>query len=132
MTLRRRFLPEKKTRRILTARDDLVYYPGSLARSSAAMSCTLLSNVKDVVFPVLKAPLPPPFWQVDCPGHASLIRTIIGGAQILDMMLLVGEAKMLTYCIFVIFLLASSTSTPLSVSSPMPGGHSTRPSKLDG
>lgn len=26
---------------------------------------------------------------VDCPGHASLIRTIIGGAQIIDMMLLV-------------------------------------------
>ena len=25
---------------------------------------------------------------VDCPGHASLIRTIIGGAQIIDMMLL--------------------------------------------
>ena len=24
---------------------------------------------------------------VDCPGHASLIRTIIGGAQIIDMML---------------------------------------------
>ena len=26
---------------------------------------------------------------VDCPGHASLISTIIGGAQIIDMMLLV-------------------------------------------
>ncbi|CAF1155219.1 unnamed protein product, partial [Rotaria sordida] len=26
---------------------------------------------------------------VDCPGHASLIRTIIGGAQIIDLMLLV-------------------------------------------
>ncbi len=26
---------------------------------------------------------------MDCPGHASLIRTIIGGAQIIDMMLLV-------------------------------------------
>ncbi len=26
---------------------------------------------------------------VDCPGHASLIRTIIGGAHIIDMMLLV-------------------------------------------
>lgn len=31
------------------------------------------------------------FLQVDCPGHASLIRTIIGGAQIMDVMLLVGE-----------------------------------------
>lgn len=26
---------------------------------------------------------------VDCPGHASLIRTIIGGAQIIDMVMLV-------------------------------------------
>ncbi|KAK9906478.1 hypothetical protein WJX75_002571 [Coccomyxa subellipsoidea] len=29
------------------------------------------------------------FTLVDCPGHASLIRTIIGGAQIIDLMLLV-------------------------------------------
>jgi len=29
------------------------------------------------------------FTLVDCPGHASLIRTIIGGAQIIDMFLLV-------------------------------------------
>ena len=29
---------------------------------------------------------------VDCPGHASLIRTIIGGAQIIDMALLVVDA----------------------------------------
>ncbi|KAJ1450190.1 putative selenocysteine-specific elongation factor, selB [Pelagophyceae sp. CCMP2097] len=29
---------------------------------------------------------------VDCPGHASLIRTIIGGAQIIDMMLLIVDA----------------------------------------
>jgi len=29
---------------------------------------------------------------VDCPGHASLIRTIIGGAQIMDMALLVIDA----------------------------------------
>ncbi len=26
---------------------------------------------------------------MDCPGHASLLRTIIGGAQIIDMMFLV-------------------------------------------
>jgi selenocysteine-specific elongation factor len=31
------------------------------------------------------------FTLVDCPGHASLIRTIIGGAQIIDMMLLVVD-----------------------------------------
>lgn len=29
---------------------------------------------------------------VDCPGHASLVRTIIGGASIIDMMLLVIDA----------------------------------------
>jgi selenocysteine-specific elongation factor len=29
---------------------------------------------------------------VDCPGHASLIKTIIGGAQIIDMVLLVVDA----------------------------------------
>lgn len=29
---------------------------------------------------------------VDCPGHAALIRTIIGGAQIVDMLLLVIDA----------------------------------------
>ena len=29
------------------------------------------------------------FTLVDCPGHASLIRTIIGGAHIMDFMLLV-------------------------------------------
>jgi translation initiation factor IF-2 len=28
---------------------------------------------------------------VDCPGHASLIRTIIGGAQIIDLMMLVVD-----------------------------------------
>ena len=32
------------------------------------------------------------FTLVDCPGHASLIRTIIGGAQIIDVMLLVVDA----------------------------------------
>jgi len=29
---------------------------------------------------------------VDCPGHASLIKTIIGGAQIIDLMMLVVDA----------------------------------------
>ncbi|KAL7676246.1 hypothetical protein ACOME3_002502 [Neoechinorhynchus agilis] len=32
------------------------------------------------------------FSLVDCPGHASLIRTIIGGAQIIDMMILVIDS----------------------------------------
>ena len=31
------------------------------------------------------------FTLVDCPGHASLIRTIIGGAQIIDMAILVVD-----------------------------------------
>ncbi|ROT64706.1 hypothetical protein C7M84_017337 [Penaeus vannamei] len=31
------------------------------------------------------------FTLVDCPGHASLIRTIIGGAQIIDAMMLVVD-----------------------------------------
>jgi len=38
---------------------------------------------------------PPKYLQmtlVDCPGHASLIRTIIGGAQIIDVVLLVVDA----------------------------------------
>ncbi|KEG14139.1 selenocysteine-tRNA-specific elongation factor [Trypanosoma grayi] len=30
---------------------------------------------------------------VDCPGHASLIRTILGGAQIIDIMILVVDAS---------------------------------------
>jgi translation initiation factor IF-2 len=48
-----------------------------------------------------QVPAPPPvaaagydhvqFTLVDCPGHASLIRTIIGGAQIMDVMLLVVD-----------------------------------------
>ena len=29
------------------------------------------------------------FTLVDCPGHASLIRTVVGGAQIMDLMILV-------------------------------------------
>lgn len=32
------------------------------------------------------------FTLVDCPGHASLIKTIIGGAQIIDFMILVIDA----------------------------------------
>lgn len=33
------------------------------------------------------------FTFVDCPGHASLIRTIIGGAQIIDLMILVIDVN---------------------------------------
>jgi selenocysteine-specific elongation factor len=30
---------------------------------------------------------------VDCPGHASLIKTVIGGAQIIDLMFLVIDVN---------------------------------------
>lgn len=33
------------------------------------------------------------FTFVDCPGHAKLIKTIIGGAQIIDVMILVIDIK---------------------------------------
>lgn len=59
----------------------------------------------DLGFSSFMAPAPPHFKEalphvsqvqvtlVDCPGHASLIRTIIGGAQIIDMMLLVIDVN---------------------------------------
>ena len=45
------------------------------------------------------------FTLVDCPGHASLIRTIIGGVHIIDMMVLVidvnkGEGARMQYVAF--------------------------------
>jgi translation elongation factor EF-Tu-like GTPase len=39
------------------------------------------------------------FTIVDCPGHASLIRTVLGGAHIIDIMLLVGRILHL-FCLF--------------------------------
>lgn len=54
----------------------------------------------DLGFSSFCAPLPPhlrsqfdnlQFTLVDCPGHASLIRTIIGGAQIIDLMMLIVD-----------------------------------------
>jgi selenocysteine-specific elongation factor len=59
----------------------------------------------DLGFSCFFADLPPQFREmyptkkklqitlVDCPGHASLIRTIIGGAQIIDAVLLVVDAQ---------------------------------------
>lgn len=32
------------------------------------------------------------FTLVDCPGHASLMKTIIGGASIIDFMMLIVDA----------------------------------------
>ncbi len=43
----------------------------------------LPDHLKDISYEKLQ------FTLVDCPGHASLIRTIIGGAQIIDLMMLV-------------------------------------------
>jgi len=59
----------------------------------------------DLGFSAFTLPLPPhleelvssdydalQFTLVDCPGHASLIRTILGGAAIIDMIILVIDA----------------------------------------
>jgi len=35
------------------------------------------------------------FTLVDCPGHASLMKTIIGGASIIDFMMLVVDSQKL-------------------------------------
>ncbi|KAL1130968.1 hypothetical protein AAG570_012209 [Ranatra chinensis] len=56
------------------------------------------------------------FTLVDCPGHASLIRTIIGGAQIIDMMMLVidinkGVQTQTAECI----VIGEITSKPLII-----------------
>ena len=53
------------------------------------------SLVRDVPEHLREAAVPQDkvqFTFVDCPGHASLIKTIIGGAQIIDMMILVVDA----------------------------------------
>ena len=57
---------------------------------------------------------------VDCPGHASLIRTIIGGASIIDLMILVVDASkgiqtQTAECIVLAEILSSSQKLPLIV-----------------
>jgi selenocysteine-specific elongation factor len=57
----------------------------------------------DLGFSSFMAPLPPhlthlpydqmQFTLVDCPGHASLIRTVLGGAQIIDILMLVVDVN---------------------------------------
>jgi len=54
----------------------------SSAAAAAAAAAATSSEQEQVVQVTL----------VDCPGHASLIRTIIGGAHIIDLMLLVVDA----------------------------------------
>ena len=50
-------------------------------------SCLMVKSAKIPPGKVLQITL------VDCPGHASLIRTIIGGASIIDMMILVIDVN---------------------------------------
>jgi selenocysteine-specific elongation factor len=47
----------------------------------------LPEQLKDTAYDAMQITL------VDCPGHASLIRTIIGGAQIIDLMVLVIDVN---------------------------------------
>lgn len=49
----------------------------------SSFQCPLPSHIADHGYGRLQVTL------VDCPGHASLIKTIIGGSQIIDMMMLV-------------------------------------------
>lgn len=77
----------------------------------------------DLGFSALKIPMPErlsseftslQFTLVDCPGHASLIRTIIAGASIIDKMLLVVDATkgiqtQTAECIVISELLIAST-----------------------
>uniref|UniRef100_A0A8C8RVC1 Selenocysteine-specific elongation factor n=1 Tax=Pelusios castaneus TaxID=367368 RepID=A0A8C8RVC1_9SAUR len=71
---------------------------GSTAAFDRAPQSRARGITLDLGFSCLRTSLPPhlgpgpgelQFTLVDCPGHASLIRTIIGGAQIIDLMMLV-------------------------------------------
>lgn len=53
------------------------------ARTHACVQMPMPEHLKALPYDELQ------FTLVDCPGHASLIRTIIGGVQIIDMMILV-------------------------------------------
>lgn len=52
-------------------------------------SCFILPMPRHLKAQLLQTQLQ--FTLVDCPGHASLIRTIMGGAQIIDMIILVVD-----------------------------------------
>jgi selenocysteine-specific elongation factor len=74
------------------------------------------------------------FTLVDCPGHASLIRTVIGGAQIIDMMLLVidltkGIQTQTAECLVVGELTADELIVVLNKQDLLP--EATRADKLD-
>lgn len=74
------------------------------------------------------------FTLVDCPGHASLIRTVIGGAQIIDMMLLVidltkGIQTQTAECLVIGELTADELIVVLNKVDMLP--EATRADKLD-
>jgi len=51
----------------------------------SSFQCPLPAHIAELGYDRLQVTL------VDCPGHASLIKTIIGGSQIIDMMMLVVD-----------------------------------------
>lgn len=53
----------------------------------SSFSCDAPDSFKDEGYDIIQ------FCLVDCPGHASLIRTVIGGAQIIDLCILVIDAN---------------------------------------
>ena len=66
------------------------------------------------------------FCLVDCPGHASLVRTVIGGAQIIDLVLLVidvtkGIQTQTAECIVIAEILANRMVIVLNKASGGPG-----------
>lgn len=61
---------------------------------------------------------------VDCPGHASLIKTIIGGAQIIDIMVLVIDVTKGRRCSPSAFSLRHIALRHTRVSDPADAGRS--------
>eukprot|EP00760_Papus_ankaliazontas_P002143 PhM_4_TR10859/c0_g2_i1/m.13236/K03833/selB, EEFSEC; selenocysteine-specific elongation factor len=75
------------------------------------------------------------FTLVDCPGHASLIRTIIGGAQIIDMMMLVidvtkGIQTQTAECIVIGEILAKRLVVVLNKADQLPSDPEERTAAL--
>jgi hypothetical protein len=100
-------------RAVLEACRSYTHLPPSCERCFLRHATT--ANNTLVLYKNQKAPLPPrldhlrgvanalQFTLVDCPGHASLIRTVIGGAQIIDLAVLVVDATK-GACLFFVVL----------------------------